>query len=284
MPTSGARLVQTTKLLIHCLCQITVALTHKELKRHGQCWFIGLISWIVVTFSLNYSNKWKYIQTRASGEEATYARGPVVLNEVNMERIAYLYGTSKGFFMYKETIKSMVFREWNIKCNWTQYHFTVPNIPELDRSYHRWCTHMKWLLNNNVGIIKKVKQLPRHWFNDHCWQYINDFQSLPQSHVYIRNDRHQINQCGYEFENANYDARHTYGINWKWNNWYDFQFYFNYHLVHFQLKTNSVGITEVSVVPMANNMYFIQWITISYYPNGYELNRNDSVCIKIAGI
>ena len=28
------------------------------------------------------------------------------------------------------------------------------------------------------------------------------------------NDRHQINQCEYEFENVNY------GINWKWNNLY----------------------------------------------------------------
>ena len=35
--------------------------------------------------------------------------------------------------------------------------------------------------------------------------------------------------------------------------------------MYFQLKTNSVGITEVSVVPMANNMYFIQWIMTSYY-------------------
>ena len=67
----------------------------------------------------------------------------------------------------------------------------------------------------------------------------------------------------------------------KWNNWYHFHFYFNYHLMYFQLKTNSVGITEVSVGPMANNMYFIQWIIISYYRNGYELYRNNSVCIKI---
>ena len=29
-------------------------------------------------------------QTRASGEEATYARGLVFSNEINMERIAYL--------------------------------------------------------------------------------------------------------------------------------------------------------------------------------------------------
>ena len=28
--------------------------------------------------------------------------------------------------MYKETIKSMVFREWNIiNCNWIHYRFTV---------------------------------------------------------------------------------------------------------------------------------------------------------------
>ena len=54
--------------------------------------------------------------------------------------------------------------------------------------------------------------------------------------------------------------------------------------MYFQLKTNSVGITEVSVVPMANNMYFIQWIIKSYYPNGYKLYRNDFVCIKIACI
>ena len=67
-------------------------------------------------------------------------------------------------------------------------------------------------------------------------------------------------------------------------NWYHFHFYFNYHLMYFQLKTNSVGITEVSVVPMANNMYFIQLIITSYYPNGYKLYRNDFVCIKIACI
>ena len=34
--------------------------------------------------------------------------------------------------------------------------------------------------------------------------------------------------------------------------------------MYFQLKTNSVGITEVSVDPMVNNMYFLQWIIISY--------------------
>ena len=33
----------------------------------------------------------------------------------------------------------------------------------------------------------------------------------------------------------------------------DPHFYFNYHLMYFQLKTNSVGIAEVSIVPMANN-------------------------------
>ena len=41
---------------------------------------------------------------------------------------------------------------------------------------------------------------------------IHEFWSLPQSHVYIRNDSHQINQCEYEFENANYDVGHTYDI------------------------------------------------------------------------
>ena len=43
-------------------------------------------------------------------------------------------------------------------------------------------------------------------------------------------------------------------------------------------------ITEVSVFPMANNMYFIQWIVTSYYPNGYKSYRNNSMCIKIACI
>ena len=104
------------------------------------------------------------------------------------------------------------------------------------------------------------------------------------SHMFISYDIHHINLCEYEFENANYDVGHTYDINWKWNNWYHFHFYFNNHLMHFQLKTNSVGITEVSVVPMANNMYFIQWIITSYYPNGYKSYRNNSVCIKIACI
>ena len=32
--------------------------------------------------------------------------------------------------------------------------------------------------------------------------------------------------------------------------------------------------TEVSVVPTAENMYFIQWIITSYYPDGYKLYRN----------
>ena len=30
--------------------------------------------------------------------------------------------------------------------------------------------------------------------------------------------------------------------------------------MYVELKTNSVGITEVSVVPMANNKYFIQYL------------------------
>ena len=54
--------------------------------------------------------------------------------------------------------------------------------------------------------------------------------------------------------------------------------------MYFQQETNSVGITEVSVVAMANNMYFIQWIITSYYPNDYKLYRNNFVCIKIACI
>ena len=52
--------------------------------------------------------------------------------------------------------------------------------------------------------------------------------------IHIRDDSHQINQCEYEFENANYGVTHTYGINWKWNNWYHFHLYFNYHLMYFQ--------------------------------------------------
>ena len=63
----------------------------------------------------------------------------------------------------------------------------------------------------------------------------------------------------------------------KGTNWYHFNFYFNYHLMYFQLKTNSVGITEVSFVPMTNDMYFIQWIITSCYPNGYKLYRNNFV-------
>ena len=68
------------------------------------------------------------------------------------------------------------------------------------------------------------------------------------------------------------------------NNWYHFHLYFNYHLMYFQLKTNSVGINEVSVVCMANYMCFIQWIITSCYQDDYELYRNNSVCIKIACI
>ena len=110
------------------------------------------------------------------------------------------------------------------------------------------------------------------WINfNHC-----------HSHMFISYDSHQINQCEYEFENANYDVGHTYGINWKWNNWYHLHFNFNYNPMYFELKTKSVGINEVSVVPMANNMYFIQWIITSYYPNGYKSYRNNFVCIKIA--
>ena len=52
--------------------------------------------------------------------------------------------------------------------------------------------------------------------------------------------------------------------------------------MYFQLKKKSVGITEVSVVCMANNMYLIQWITTSYHQDGYELYRYDYVCIEIA--
>ena len=54
------------------------------------------------------------------------------------------------------------------------------------------------------------------------------------------------------------------------NDLYNFHFYFNYHIVYFQLKVNSVGITEVSIVPMADNMYFIQWITTPNYEYGYK--------------
>ena len=75
------------------------------------------------------------------------------------------------------------------------------------------------------------------------------------SHVYIRNDSHQLHQCEYEFVNAKCDVGHTYCINSKLNNWYHFSF--NYLLVYFQLKTNSFGNTDVSVVRMANNMYTI---------------------------
>ena len=52
--------------------------------------------------------------------------------------------------------------------------------------------------------------------------------------------------------------------------------------MYFQLKTNSVGITEVSVALMASNKYFIQWIITSYYQDGYKLYGNNSLCIKIA--
>ena len=46
-------------------------------------------------------------------------------------------------------------------------------------------------------------------------------------------------------------------------------------------QTNSIGIIKVSVAPMANTMYFIQWIVTSYQ-NGYKSYRNNCVCIKIA--
>ena len=75
----------------------------------------------------------------------------------------------------------------------------------------------------------------------------------------------------------NYDVGHTNGINWKWNDWNHFQFYFNYHLVYFQPKPHSVGIIIVSVVPIANNMYCIQWIITWYHQNGYELHSSPKV-------
>ena len=94
---------------------------------------------------------------------------------------------------------------------------------------------MEWLLNNTVGIIKINKQLPYQWL----LLIVHTFQSLPQSYVPIRNDSCQMNQCEYEFVNAHYDVGHTYGINWKWNNWSHFHFYFNHHLI-FNWKKNQL--------------------------------------------
>ena len=153
--------------------------------------------------------RWDKI-TRASGEEATYAQGLVVIRSI--WRWLHIY--MKGFFMYKETIKSMVFMEWNIiRCNKTQYHFTVHNIHESGQSKQRWCTHMKWLLNNSVGIIKKInRHLPINdsiTIVDSTW--INS--NYRRSHMFVPEMRHQINQCEYEFVNANYDVGHTNGIN-----------------------------------------------------------------------
>ena len=48
--------------------------------------------------------------------------------------IIRLHIYSKGFFMYKKTIESMVFKEWNIRCNWIQHHFTVHNNIPAGRS------------------------------------------------------------------------------------------------------------------------------------------------------
>ena len=78
---------------------------------------------------------------------------------------------------------------------------------------------MKWLLNNSARIIKnKYPQTDSMPIDDST--YINFNQS--QSHVYIRNDSHQINQCEYKVKSVNYDVRHAYGINWKLNNGYHF--------------------------------------------------------------
>ena len=44
---------------------------------------------------------------------------------------------------------------------------------------------------------------------------VHKFQSLSQSHFFIRNDSHQIIQCEYKFENTNCDAGNTYGMNRK---------------------------------------------------------------------
>ena len=119
---------------------------------------------------------------------------------------------------------------------------------------------MKWWLNNTVGIIKKI---PYHWFNDHCWEYKN-FNHC-HSHMFISEMiAIKLINLKYEFAKANYDVGHTYGINWKWNNWYHFHFYFKLPSHVFSTDKISVWKTEVSVISMANDMYFIQWITISY--------------------
>ena len=118
---------------------------------------------------------------------------------------------------------------------------------------------------------------------------VHKFQSLPQSHVYIRNDSHQINQCEYEFENANYDVGHTNGINWKGNNWYHFHFYFNYHLMYmyFQLKK-----TQLESLKYQLSAWLMICISFNGLPqhiikmaiNHIEMILSISMCIKIACI
>ena len=55
--------------------------------------------------------------------------------------------------------------------------------------------------------------------------------------------------------------------------------------MYFQLKTTSVGVTEVLVVLMAIYTYFTQWIIKrSYYQKGYISYWNNYVYIKITCI
>ena len=96
--------------------------------------------------------------------------------------------------------------------------------------------------------------------------------NLHDQGIYLSRDLFQqefasaVNQCEYEFENANCDVGHTYGIHWKWNNWHNFHFHFNYHLAYFQLKNKfSWNFWSFGYPHLANNTYFIQWIITSHH-------------------
>ena len=105
------------------------------------------------------------------------------------------------------------------------------------------------------------------------------------SHMFITHEGQQKNQ--YEYENVKWYVRHTYGMNWKWQNWYNFHFYFNYHLKLYVFSIQNEfhwNRCSISVAPVASNMYFIQWIMTSYYQKGYKLYRNYSMWIKTACI
>ena len=130
--------------------------------------------------------------------------------------------------------------------------------------------------------MTKIHQLSDQWFNDHWWWYLSIFILITATAICLY---HTWGPAKYE--NVKWYVRHTYGMNWKWRNLYNFHFYINYHLKLYVFSIQKEfhwNRCSISVAPMASNMYFIQWIMTSYYQKGYKLYRNYSMWIKIACI